>query len=166
MLWWHWPNKASRLCTHSCQSLKETIFDQKKCCWNLLTPLCLLWVEADRAERSAVRVQLCLVSTAHRLKIDVCPNPHLLPHAHSLFPPLSQWPKAESKSALNGPGVPAHLIAHEKLILVLFEPWEVSPKLWGPHCSGALWHKATIGAVSPALTQSSAEGAEDHSGRH
>lgn len=73
-------------------------------------------LEADGAVRCTVRVQQGSVSTAHRLKIDVRPNPHLLPHAHSLFLPLSPRPKAESKGALTRPGVPAHPIAHEKLI--------------------------------------------------
>lgn len=42
-------------------------------CWTLL--------EVERAVWFTVRVQLHLVSTVHRLKIDACPNPHLHPHA-------------------------------------------------------------------------------------
>lgn len=115
-------------------------------CWTLL--------EAERAVWFTVRVQLHLVSTVHRLKIDACPNPHLHPHAHSLSFPLSLQPKAESKSALNRPGVPAHPIAHEKQI----GPSEVSPELWGPHCPTALWHKTTMEALSPAITQAQRKG--------
>lgn len=75
----------------------------------------LYWIslEADGVVWSTDRVQLCWVP---RLKIDVCPNPRLLPHTHSLLLPLSLRPKAVSKTALKGPGVPAHPIAHEKTI--------------------------------------------------
>lgn len=107
-----------------CQSLMETIFDHHcdaQSQWvsmlECVNPLCWILPEADRAVRSTLRVQLCLGSTVHRLKIDVCPNPRLLPHAHThCFFLCPRDPKQNQRVHWNRPGVPAHPIAHEKLI--------------------------------------------------
>lgn len=122
-------------------------------CWTLL--------EADRVVWSTVRVQLCLVTIVHRLKIDACLNPHLLPHAHSLSLPLSLWPKAESKSALNRPGVPTHPIAHEKLRALRGKPWTMRSSL-----SLCTLTQGNNGSPISNYNTNSEEGAENHSTRH
>lgn len=149
---------------------QETIMNWHHMCMSkyrlkCVNPLCWISLEADRAVRSTLRVQLCLVSTVHRLKIEVCSNPHLLPHAHSLFLPLSLRPKAEPKSALNRPGVSAHPIAHEKRI-GSFRALRGKPRTLRSSLSRCTLTRGNNESPISSHNASSGEGAENHSSRH